>query len=242
MRFHVGCSGFYNRHWKGVFYPEELRQRDWFQYYASQFSTLEINTTFYKFPEASRLESWYYSSPVDFQFCVKAPRLITHFKKLNECERLFQDFYDACVSGLRHKLGCLIFQFPPLFKFSPERLELIECSLHKGYKNVVEFRHESWWTEEVYTRLKSSNIIFCTPSHPQLPEQLVTNSNIAYVRMHGKEKMFYSKYTDAELRNLALDLQSRKELDEAWIFFNNTASTAGIENALAFKNILPQSV
>lgn len=238
MKFRVGCSGFYNRHWKGIFYPEGLRQRDWFTFYANQFNALEINTTFYKFPEASRLEAWYHLSPDDFKFCVKAPRLITHFKKLNQCEKLFDDFYLACVSGLQHKLGCLVFQFPPLFSFSRERLELIECSLHPGYRNVVEFRHESWWNEEVYARLKGSRIIFCTPSHPQLPDQLVTSTNIAYLRMHGKEKMFYSKYPQKKLREIASDLSSKKDIDEAWVFFNNTASTAGIENAIEFKNII----
>lgn len=238
MKYRIGCSGFYNRHWKGIFYPEGLRQKDWFQFYAQHLNTLEINTTFYKFPEAKKLELWFRTSPDDFLFSVKAPRLITHFKKLNECERLFTDFYDACVTGLQHKLGCVLFQFPPLFQYTDERLDLILCSLQPGFRNVVEFRHESWWSEDVFDSLAQKKIIFCSPSHPQMPDQLVFNTSVAYVRLHGKEKLFYSQYSIDELMTLHKSIAGRKDLTEVWVYFNNTASTAGIVNALEFQKLI----
>ncbi len=235
MEYRIGCSGYYNGHWKGIFYPGDLRQKDWFRYYSLHFNTLELNTTFYKFPEAKKLEIWFNSSPDEFLFSVKAPRLITHFKKLNECERLFDDFYTACIAGLQHKLGCVLFQFPPLFNYTDERLELLRCSLQPGYRNVVEFRHGSWWNESVYKSLADKNIIFCIPSHPTMPDQLVTTASIVYMRLHGKEKLFYSQYSPQELKKIQNSLVGKKDLQEMWVYFNNTASTAGIINALEFK-------
>ena len=231
----IGCSGFFNRHWKGIFYPEDLRQKDWFLYYSSQLDTLEINTTFYKFPEPEKLSAWYKISPPHFLFTVKAPRLITHFKKLNDCSRLFDDFYFACAEGLKEKLGCVLFQFPPQFQYSEEKLELLVCSLHGGYRNVVEFRHESWWNDQVTGHLRKHQISFCTPSIPGLPDRMITTSSLAYLRMHGKQKLFYSSYTDDELQRLLQEIKIHPGVDEAWIYFNNTASTAGILNAQRMK-------
>jgi uncharacterized protein YecE (DUF72 family) len=233
----IGCSGFFNRHWKGIFYPEDVRQKDWFTYYSSRFDTLEINTTFYKFPEPEKLLAWYRMSPEHFFFTVKAPRLITHFKKLNDCARLFDDFYFACAEGLKEKLGCVLFQFPPMFQYSEEKLELLRCSLHEGFRNVVEFRHESWWNEQVITRFREHQISFCTPSIPGLPDEIITTSALAYVRMHGKQKLFYSHYPDDELRQLLQQILIRPGIDEAWIYFNNTASTAGVLNAQRLKEL-----
>ena len=134
MLLRTGCSGFYNRHWKGVFYPEDIPQSKWFDHYCEHLNTLELNTTFYKFPTPERLQPWYKKSPADFLISVKAPRLITHFKKLNDCERLLDDFYTASSNGLKEKLGCTLFQFPPGFIYSEERLENICNSLFKvGY-------------------------------------------------------------------------------------------------------------
>ena len=93
MKWHIGCSGFLYRDWKNIFYPEKLPQRKWFEYYATQFDTLELNVTFYKFPQLSSLQKWYNDSPPEFLFSLKVPRLITHYKQLKDCESLLDDFY-----------------------------------------------------------------------------------------------------------------------------------------------------
>ena len=235
MKIHTGCSGFYNRHWKGVFYPEELAQSKWFSYYCEHFNTLELNSTFYKFPTVKTLEGWHNKSPDDFLFAVKAPRLITHTKKLIDCASELDDFYNACKKGLKDKMGCLLFQFPPSFKYSSEALELVLRSLKLTFKNVIEFRDVSWWNKEVYDAFKANNIIFCSVSHPRVPEDIITTSSTAYVRLHGNPKIFYSSYSEAYLSNLHHILMKNKELKDAYVFFNNTASTAGILNAQQFK-------
>lgn len=238
MEYKIGCSGFYNRHWKGVFYPGNIRQKDWFTYYCQHFTTIELNTTFYKFPTAQRLEQWFNDSPENFVFSVKAPRLISHFKKMKDCEQLMNDFYTACDGGLQHKLGSVLFQFPPLFEYTEERLSLILSNLRPQYKNVVEFRHNSWWNEKVIRVLGESNIIFCSPNHPGMPNELIINSETAYIRWHGNPLLFYSQYTEKDLKKLKKDLQKQPELKEVFVYFNNTASTAGIINAQELQRIV----
>lgn len=237
MRINTGCSGFYNRHWKGAFYPEKLAQSQWFAFYCEHFNTLELNVTFYKFPTAEMLDVWYKKSPADFSFAVKAPRLITHNKKLKDCSREMDDFYNACEHGLKDKLGCLLFQFPPSFKYDEDALELILKSMKPQFKNVVEFRNTGWWNDEVYEAFKANNIIFCSVNHPKLPDAIITTSSAVYVRLHGNPEIFYSSYSDEFLTNLHNTILKNQMIEEAYVLFNNTASTAGVLNAQQFKAI-----
>ncbi|HZV70814.1 MAG TPA: DUF72 domain-containing protein [Saprospiraceae bacterium] len=237
-RFWIGCSGFYNRHWKEVFYPDHVRQKDWFRYYCEHLNTLEINTTFYKFPTIKSLEKWYNDSPLNFRFSVKAPRLITHFKKMNECEILLEDFYNACLLGLQEKMGCFLFQFPPSYTYSPERLQSITGQLRQGLRNVVEFRHASWWDEHVLKVLEKYNIIFCMPDHPLMPEIFLDDIPFSYIRLHGNPVLFYSNYEKAFLESLKEGLYKNTESEDIYIYFNNTAGTAGILNALELNGLV----
>src|SRR6186997_2521864 len=99
MDWRIGCSGFHYKEWKGEFYPEKLPQTKWFEYYAELFNTLELNVTFYRFPRVEYLQNWYNKSPDGFDFTVKAPRLITHYKKFKDCESLLEDFYNSLREG-----------------------------------------------------------------------------------------------------------------------------------------------
>lgn len=236
----IGCSGFYNRQWKGIFYPEKLPQSKWFSFYAEQFNTLEINATFYRFPTAEQLQVWYQKSPEKFIFSVKAPKLITHYKKFKECKRLLNDFYIACENGLQQKLGCLLFQLPPSIEYSEKKLELITDQLHPGFKNIIEFRHKSWWSKKVYDALTKKKIIFCSVSHPKLPETIITNTRTLYLRLHGKEQMFYSSYAAEKLIELEQSISKKAKINEAYIYFNNTASHAGVLNAKQLQSLMKE--
>src|SRR5258708_6683244 len=112
MKLFIGCSGFHYREWKEKFYPEKMPQRKWFDYYSSQFNTIELNVTFYRFPQIKTLQNWYEKSPAEFCFAVKVPRLITHYKQFNDTDQLLTDFYSTTRSGLREKLGPVLFQLP----------------------------------------------------------------------------------------------------------------------------------
>ncbi len=107
----IGCSGFYNRHWKGVFYPQDLPQSKFFNFYSENFNSLELNVTFYRFPKTETLLKWHDKSPDDFNITVKAPKIITHINRLNDCEDLVNDFYSACENGLKINWPACFFSF-----------------------------------------------------------------------------------------------------------------------------------
>ncbi|MBF4491327.1 DUF72 domain-containing protein [Flavobacterium sp. MR2016-29] len=229
----IGCSSFYNRFWKGVFYPENLPSSKWFDYYCQHFNTYEFNGSFYKFPTLRIFENWYNKTPENFIFSVKAPKDITHFKKFNECENLITAFYNVCNLGLKEKLGCILFQFPPSYQFTSERLHQIIDNLDLNFKNVVEFRHESWWNKEVWNAFLENNITFCSVSHPQLPQTIFKDFPLIFIRLHGVPKMFYSSYSTQELVDIKAEIASKP----AFVYFNNTASEAGILNALELQQL-----
>lgn len=233
---HIGCSSFYNKHWKKVFYPEDIPSAKWFEYYCQFFDTYEMNATFYKFPTIRSLENWYKKSPENFLYSVKAPREITHVHKFIDCKDLIDDLYSRCKMALKDKLACILFQFPPSYHFSEERLDQIIANLDLSFANVIEFRHPSWWIREVWDAFSKNNITFCSVSHPRLPNTIFTNPDLIYIRLHGKPEMFYSYYTAPELTALKAIIDKKKN-KKVFVYFNNTASAGGILNALDMKKL-----
>ena len=229
----IGCSSFNNRFWKGIFYPENLAVSKWFEYYCQHFDTYEFNGSFYKFPTIKTFDNWYNKAPEKFIFSVKAPKEITHIRKFEDCKNLIEDFYSISRNGLREKLGCILFQFPPGYHYSRERLNTIIVNLDPEFKNVIEFRHESWWNEDVWQAFLENNITFCSVSYPNLPLTIFTEFPLIYIRLHGNTELFYSGYSISELNQIKNKLESK----DAFVYFNNTASQEGILNALKFKKI-----
>jgi uncharacterized protein YecE (DUF72 family) len=239
LQWYIGCSGFAYKEWKDVFYPAKLPQKDWFRFYTDHFNTLELNVTFYRFPTLNSLHAWYNKAPEHFVFSAKVPRSITHFKKLQATESMLADFYGLLKEGLKEKLGCVLFQLPPQYTYSKERLELLINAVNNSFTNVVEFRHESWWRKDVQTILKKNNITFCGVSFPKIAkDDAVTNTPICYYRFHGVPKLFYSEYEEAFLDKIVHQVNSSKKLKFAFIYFNNTASTAALQNARYIQTIV----
>ncbi|GGF15596.1 DUF72 domain-containing protein [Hymenobacter cavernae] len=227
----IGCSGYHYRHWKERFYPHGLPQRRWFEYYSQHFDTLELNVTFYRFPQVSFLQNWYAQSPDSFRFSVKAPRLITHYKQFHEVQQQLSDFYQTIQLGLQEKLGAVLFQLPPKMAYTPERLQRIVASLDLAYANVLEPRHASWWQPEVYAELAQHNISFCGMSHPDLPRDVVANTDVLYYRLHGVPELYKSPYSVEELRQLVQQLKAAEHVREVYIYFNNDIDASAILNA-----------
>ena len=230
-RLHIGCSSYYNSNWRGDFYPEEMPRKEWFAYYCQHFSTYEINATFYKPPTIKTLKTWYEKAPQDFIFAVKAPKLITHIKRFSDCEEAIQDFYASCREGLKEKLGPVLFQLPPSFKYTDENFQKVLKNLDGTFQNVVEFRHVSWWNENVWKIMEEHKVTFCSVSHPALSDEVVKTNALGYFRLHGNPKMFYSSYDTDYLKKIK-NILDQKKFEKCFVFFNNTASTAGILNAL----------
>ncbi len=228
----IGCSGFHYKHWKGIFYPEKLAQSKWFDYYNDRFKTLELNVTFYRFPQLSFLETWYKKSPEIFSFSVKAPRAITHYKQFNDPKQLISDFYKTIQEGLKDKLGCVLFQMPPGMVYKEEKLQQIIDNLDPAFTNVVEFRNETWWNSHVYNKLAQHNITFCSISHPALPGDVVQNTPTLYFRFHGVPQLYESKYDNAALEKISDEIENNTNTKEAFIYFNNDIDGSAITNAI----------
>jgi uncharacterized protein YecE (DUF72 family) len=230
----IGCSGFHYKEWKEVFYPKGLAQTKWFDFYSQHFNSLELNTTFYKFPQLRFLQNWYDKSPAIFRFSVKAPRLITHYKLFKDSKRMLSDFYNTSRGGLADKLGCILFQLPDRIKFSDEMLERIIDNMDPAFTNVVEFRDESWWKNKVYRKLSEHNINFCSISYPGLTDKVIPNSSLIYYRFHGVPKIYKSCYKKDAVLSIAEKILKNRKTKQAYIYFNNTWGTGALRNARQF--------
>src|SRR5215217_1631649 len=231
MDYIIGCSGFHYKHWKGDFYPADLPLKKWFEYYCQHFNSLELNVTFYRFPTLSMLETWYTKAPDHFIFTAKAPRSITHFKKMHDTRKMTGDFYELLRNGLKEKLGCVLFQFPPNFAYSPEHLKRIIQNLDPDFENVVEFRHKTWWAPEIIAQLGGRNISFCGMSHPGFPDEIIKNTPFLYYRMHGESQLYASNYSKKDLDTLYENIRSMDDLQQAYIYFNNDIQGYATKNA-----------
>ncbi len=237
-RIYIGCSGFSNRDWKGFFFPEELLSKEQLNFYATQFNTVEINSTFYRRPRPQTLANWYERTGEDFKFFIKIPKTITHIKRLKATSAETADFCSHVHEGIREKLAGFLFQLPPSFHYSEEHLEQVIETVDSGFLNVVEFRHKSWCNDEILEALKDKNIVFSGVSFPKdLPNDLIINNDkSAYYRLHGVPVLFKSEYSEEELKKLAKEIKKARQ--EVFVFFNNTWGTAALTNALYLKKLL----
>lgn len=238
VNFRIGCSGYQYAEWRGNFYPTDLPKAKWFEFYCEHFNAVELNVTFYKFPRVEFLKRWYDRSPDDFVFSVKAPRVITHFKKLQDSKKYLFDFYSALEKGLKEKAGCVLFQFPAQYDFTDDRLELIIEMLNPAFRNVVEFRNATWWNDSVYERLRNGNTIFSGMSHPTLPDSAIATHRTLYHRLHGIPHLYTSSYPVVDLETLAGEIVKYPDAKEAFVFFNNTVDGAAVMNAKQFQEIV----
>ncbi|WP_276369381.1 DUF72 domain-containing protein [Chryseolinea sp. H1M3-3] len=234
----IGCSGFHYNGWREVFYPKGLSQRKWFEFYCESFNTVELNVTFYRFPRVKDLQNWYDRSPEDFAFTVKAPRLITHYKRFNNASRELHDFYDTVAKGLRDKLGAILFQLHPQTEYSEEKLEQILKSLDPAFTNVIEFRHISWWQPKVVKALQSHQVTFCSISYPGLPDDIYKTAPAMYYRFHGVPKLYLSSYSKVKLQQVVKEIIQKRNVDDVYVYFNNDIEVAAVSNARTVQGLV----
>ena len=234
----IGCSGFYYKHWTEQFYPKGLPQRRWFEFYCESFNTVELNVTFYRYPKLEALQGWYKRSPNNFRFTVKAPRLITHYKKFNNALREARDFYELAAQGLEEKLGCVLFQLPPNLVYSDQTFENILATLDSDFLNVIEFRHESWWNEKTYKVLRENRIIFSGISYPGLPDRVIRSVPVMYYRFHGVPELYASSYSIKEMRQITSEINTFRGVTDVYIYFNNDIRAEAIMNARELKDLV----
>ncbi len=239
MILHLGTSGWSYPDWRGRFYPEDIPQREWLPFYTQHFNTVEINMTFYRFPKPETLRGWLEKSPAHFSFTLKANRQITHLKKIKGVKSQVRYFY-ILADTLREKLGCILFQLPPSLTLDLSLLEDFLATLSPHYKNVIEFRHESWYTEEAYKLLQSHNVTFCVVSSKQVPKTVVETSETSYFRFHGLTGGHTYNYPDEELKEWAEAIKGTRS-KERFVYFNNDYRAYAVSNCKKLSQLLQAS-
>lgn len=232
----VGCSGWRYWKWRDSFYAD-VPQPEWFQHYASAFDTVEINASFYSWPTVANVQAWRRQpGGKDVVYTIKVCELITHIKKFKGTKTLIPDF-GIIADILGEQMGCFLFQLPPSYRYTKARLNSIVSQLDPARRNAVEFRHKSWWNEDVYTAFRKAGIIFCSCSGPRLPDELVRTADDVYVRLHGPERWYRHNYSDDELLKWAARIKE-SGAERAWIYFNNDYDAHAPRNAKTLHRML----
>jgi uncharacterized protein YecE (DUF72 family) len=237
----IGTSGYSYQHWKGIFYPKDLKENRWLEHYARYFQTVELNVTFYRLPRASVFSGWYKRVPKNFRFAVKGSRFITHLKHLKDCAGPLGIFFSR-VKRLKEKVGVVLWQLPPAFKKDTKRLNSFLRSLRKYKKtrHVFEFRNETWYCKEVFASLKDQNISLCSADWPPFSKSVAVTADFAYIRRHGQGAKLYSgRYSKPRLKRDARGIRKHlKEKRDVYVYFNNDSRGYAVQNALELKGML----
>jgi uncharacterized protein YecE (DUF72 family) len=233
---YVGCSGWRYWDWRDSFYAG-VPQPDWFEHYLKRFDTVEINASFYSWPTVANVQAWQRGlGKKKFVYTVKVCELITHVKKFKGTKTLIKDF-GMIADVLGDRMGCFLFQLPPSYRYTKVRLKDIVSQLDPSRRNVVEFRHASWWNEEAYSAFRKAGIIFCSCSAPKLPDELIRTAEEVYVRLHGNKRWYRHDYSEEELAHWATKIRD-SGAKRAWVYFNNDFDAYAPKNAAGFRRTL----
>jgi len=232
----IGTSGWIYPHWKEVFYPSQVPQSRWLEFYATHFDTVEVNATFYRLPKARTFENWHERTPENFLWAIKANKYITHTKRLKDSKEPLERLYEG-LKGLKKKVGPILFQLPPGLSFEPDLFRQFSKNLNTSYRHVFEIRHPSWVHEHVFEILRENNVAFClSDTAGRYPYHEVLTADFLYIRLHGSKKLYASKYTEKELQAWAEKIKDWNM--ETYLYFDNDYQGYAIENARRLREIL----
>ncbi|NED97373.1 DUF72 domain-containing protein [Phytoactinopolyspora alkaliphila] len=234
----IGTSGWQYRDWRGVLYPEGLAQRRWLGRYVEAFATCENNSAFYRLPSRETFASWRAQLPGDFTMAVKTSRFLTHIKRLRDAEEPVQRFLDA-AAGLGDRLGPVLVQLPPTMDADPARLDACLALFPDHVRVAVEFRHDSWWTDDVRAILTAHGAALCwadVRGRPRSP--LWRTAAWAYLRMHQGMACPRPHYGDQAMRTWVRRLCGTwPENADVYVYFNNDPGGAAVRNAVRFAEL-----
>jgi len=231
QRLHVGTSGYNFPEWKGSFYPPKLPSSKWLEYYAQQLGTVEINYTFYRMPSEKTIAGWNAATPEGFTFVLKAPQRITHFARLRNIDEPLRLFLDL-IRKLNTKLGAVLFQLPPNFVKDIGRLGDLLTQFPADVRAACEFRHASWWSDDVYELLRSTNTALCIADTEEGTTPLVRTADFGYVRLRDEG---YSSEGLQEWKQKVQDLG--QSWTDAYIFFKHEEKGVGPKLAAEFQTL-----
>jgi uncharacterized protein YecE (DUF72 family) len=232
VNIRVGTSGYNYPAWKGTFYPAKLPASQMLEYYAQRLSTVEVNYTFYRMPNAKIVAGWDAATPGGFSFVLKAPQRITHFARLRDVDDPLRFFLET-ARKLGAKLGPILFQLPPNFKKDLDRLNDLLTQFPAELRCAWEFRHESWLVDEVYEALRVANAALCVADTEEKHTPLVATADWGYLRLRDEG---YEKNDLEQWANTVRDLG--KGWQDAFIFFKHEESGIGPKLAQQFVDLL----
>jgi uncharacterized protein YecE (DUF72 family) len=228
----IGTSGYNYPEWRGSFYPEKFPIGKMLPYYAERFSTVEINYTFYRMPNPKTIAGWDAETPSHFSFTLKAPQRITHIARLREIDDPLRYFLDT-VAGLGPKLGPVLFQLPPSFKKDLDRLGALLDRLPAGLRCALEFRHDSWYADEVYARLRAANAALCLADTEETTTPLEVTADWGYLRLRDQG------YTAADLEEWSRTIaRLGASWRDAYVYFKHEEAGTGPAFARQLQAIL----
>ncbi|HEX2581615.1 MAG TPA: DUF72 domain-containing protein [Dongiaceae bacterium] len=230
-QIHIGTSGWLYGPWRGPFYPEDIRTEDLLPFYARTFSTVEINNSFYRAPTPKTIQTWCGRVPEEFVFSVKANRYLTH-RKLLKGNREDFDFFFSLLPVFGQKLGPVLYQLPPRFHKNAERLAAFLALLPADCRATFEFRHESWFDEDIYAVLRKHNAAWCIYDLDRRHAPAQITADFAYLRMHGPQGPYKGSYDDAFLQRWARQfLAWQKEDIDVYCYFDNDEKGYAVKDA-----------
>ncbi len=233
----IGTSGWVYPHWRGIFYPQELRQKDWFAHYSRQFDTVEINNTFYRLPTPAVFEKWRAQAPPGFVYSVKANRFLTHVKKLLDPEQPLQAFFEGAIN-LKETCGPILYQLPPGWAPGIPRFKRFLEALPEGFSHVFEFRDARWLTENVFRLMEQRGVSHCIHDRYGLNVPHRITASPVYIRLHGDPAPGGDYTTDA-LDIWAARIRAwRDQSLNVFLYFNNDFGGYAIKNAVSIRKIL----
>jgi uncharacterized protein YecE (DUF72 family) len=229
---HIGCSGWNYRDWRGSFYPPRVPAKRWLESYGERFDTVEVNTTFYRLIERQAAAHWVAQTSADFLFAVKASRYLTHVKRLSQVAEGIARFYERIEPLLEaDRLGPVLWQLPASFQRDQERLAGALRLLPAG-RHAFEFRHPSWFTEEIYALLREHGVALVIGDHPGRPFQTYEATTAwRYIRFHYGGRGRRGNYSERELETWARRLSAWRADGELFVYFNNDWEAFAPRNA-----------
>ena len=231
MNFWVGTSGFQYSEWKGNFYPEDLPTPKMLPFYAERFATTEINYTFHRIPAQKTIENWKAQTPHRFRFALKAPQKITHWSKLRDCANTI-DYFCKMVTELGERLGPVLFQLPPTFKKDADVLSSFVREL-PSIRAAFEFRHDSWFEEEIFELLKSRNIALCIADTDAITTPKEITADYGYLRLRRED------YTEEDVKSWSEFVRKQNtSWSDAFVYFKHEESGIGPKLASRMTKLL----
>jgi uncharacterized protein YecE (DUF72 family) len=231
MNHWVGTSGFQYPEWKAKFYPADLSASKMLPFYAGVFNSTEINYSFRRIPSNEALARWDEATPGKFKFSFKAPQRITHFARLNNCEETMNYFAEG-ISNMGRKLGPVLFQLPPQFVKDSTRLDSFLKSVPNGIRSAFEFRHSSWFDEDVYSTLRRHKAVLCIAENEELATPPVATADFGYLRLRRED------YTTRDIQRWSRFVQEQTKWKAAYVYFKHEEKAVGPKFAAQMLKLL----